>query len=146
MYTDRFEDVWLWDDWSGRQDSDFGIDLVAREKGTGSLCAIQCKFYDSKMLTKHDINSFLEAGSRSEFSSMMLVYSGTGYGRKAQAALAGHGCKVVNFESLADSNVYWPDLAAGLTDVAAREPHPLMDHQKDALEAEPAGLDMYAEA
>ena len=72
---------------------------------------------------------------------MMLVYSGTGYGKKAEAALAGHGCRVVNFESLADSNVDWPDLAAGLTEIVAREPHPLMDHQKDALEAVSAGLD-----
>ena len=142
LYADKFEDVWLWDDWPGRRESDPGIDLVAKEKD-GSLCAIQCKFYTNHTLTKRDIDSFLEAGSRSDFHSMMLVYTGRGYGKKAEAALAGHECKVVNFESLAGSHIDWPDLAAGLTEVRRREPHELWEHQKDALDDVAAGLDKH---
>ena len=67
LYADRFIEVWLWNDYPGRNGRpDFGIDLVAKESD-GSLCAIQCKFYADKRLAKSDIDSFLEAGSRSEF-------------------------------------------------------------------------------
>ena len=140
VFANRFEEVWLWKDYPGRDGrSDFGIDLVAKEKD-GSLCAIQCKFYDGKTLTKSDIDSFLEAGSRLEFDSMMLFYSGRGYGKKAEEALAGHGCEVVNFESLASCNVDWPDLAAKQTEVKRRKPYKLWDHQKAARKSVVAGL------
>ena len=142
LYADKFEDVWLWDDWPNRRESDPGVDLVAKEKD-GSLCAIQCKFYGNKTLTKSDIDSFLEAGSRSEFQSMMLVYTGRGYGKKVQEALAGHKCNVVNFESLASSHIDWPDLAAGLTEVRRKEPHDLWEHQRDALDDVVMGLEKH---
>ena len=42
----RFSEVWLWQDWPGREGQpDTGIDLVAKERGTEGYCAIQCKFY-----------------------------------------------------------------------------------------------------
>ena len=133
LYVDRFTDVWLWDDYPGRNGRpDFGIDLVAKEPD-GSLCAIQCKFYADKRLAKPDVDSFLEAGSRLEFQHMMLVYSGRGYGSGVEDALNGHKCQALNFESLASSSIDWPDLAAGLTEVRRREPYELMDHQKQAL-------------
>ncbi len=103
--------------------------------------AIQCKFFDKTTLTKRSIDSFLEAGSRSEFDSMMLVYVGGGYGKNVQDALEGHGCKVLNFESLSESNVEWPDLAAGLVDVTPGEMRPLWGHQNDAIEAVTAKLE-----
>ena len=115
IYSDRFEQVWMWDDYPGRGGrSDFGIDLVARERD-GSLCAVQCKFFNDRPLTKRHVDSFLEAGSRAEFQHMMLVYTGKGYGRKVEDALAGHDCQILDFESLASSPLDWPDLAAGLT-------------------------------
>ena len=140
VYTERFDEVWMWKDYPGRDGLvDPGIDLVARERG-GSLCAIQCKFYDEATLTKRDIDSFLEAGSRSDFGSMMLVYVGRGYGKTAEAALAGHNCTVLNFESLAESNIEWPDLAVGLTDVKTKDPHPLWEHQDRAISDVVSGL------
>ena len=142
LYSERFKEVWMWDDWPDRRESDPGIDLVAKEKN-GSLCAIQCKFYTNKTLTKRDIDSFLEAGSRRNFGSMMLVYTGRGYHRNAQEALAGHDCTALNFESLAGSHVDWPDLAAGLTEVKLKEPHNLRRHQEDALDNAMAGLEKH---
>ena len=139
LYRKRFRTVWLWDEYPGRDGRDVGADLVAEEHD-GTLCAIQCKFYAKKTLTKSDIDSFLEFASRSEFGSMMLVYTAQGYGKQAEDALKGHNCKVLDFESLAGSNVEWPDLAAGLTRVKQRKPFELMDHQKEALQKVVAGL------
>jgi len=50
--------VWLWQDWPGRASKvDTGIDLVAEERETGGLTAIQCKFYDaSHTLQKSDVD------------------------------------------------------------------------------------------
>lgn len=43
----RFRRVWHWTDWPGNAGRpDIGIDLVAEERDTGHLVAIQCKFYD----------------------------------------------------------------------------------------------------
>ena len=42
----EFDKVWVWDDWPGKDKrGDTGIDLVARETGSGDLVAIECKFY-----------------------------------------------------------------------------------------------------
>jgi len=35
QYADRLTDVWLWEEWPDRWSTDVGIDLVARERGTG---------------------------------------------------------------------------------------------------------------
>ena len=104
-------------------------------------CAIQCKFYAKKTLAKSDIDSFLEAASReNEFGSMMLVYTARGYGKQAEEALRGHNCHVLDFGSLAGSNVEWPDLAKGLVAVRRKKPFELMAHQKEALQKVAAGL------
>ncbi|GAA3287473.1 hypothetical protein ACFFON_06095 [Arthrobacter citreus] len=48
-YVDQFSDVWLWNDWPARgKQVDTGIDVVARDRYTGELTAIQCKFYDPR--------------------------------------------------------------------------------------------------
>ena len=138
---DRFDEVWMWDDYPGRNDrSDFGVDLVARQRD-GSLCAIQCKFFNDRSLTKRDVDSFLEAGSRMEFQHMMLVYAAKGYGKKVGDALKGHRCRVLDFESLASSPLDWPDLAADMTTVERVEPYALRDYQEDAVAAVTANLD-----
>jgi len=46
-----FESVWLWANWPDLRKHNFskkdlGIDLVAREKETGTFWAIQCKRFD----------------------------------------------------------------------------------------------------
>ena len=133
IYTDRLRNVWLWDEYPGKgARSDFGIDIVAEERD-GSLCAIQCKFYSKRTVMKQDIDSFLEAGSRKEFGSMMLFYTASGYGKKVEDALKGHGCKAFNFESLANSNVNWPDLANGVTQIKPKPKYELRDDQNKAL-------------
>ena len=46
VYADQFSQVWLWPEWPGNGGKhDTGIDLVAQDRLTGGLVAIQCKFY-----------------------------------------------------------------------------------------------------
>ncbi len=140
LYKGRFSDVYLWEDYPDKKGrSDFGIDLVAVTR-SGKKYAIQCKFFSDKRLEKSDIDSFLEAGARSEFDTMMLVYVANGYGSKAEDALRGHRCELLSFESLAQSNVEWPDLAADLVTVKRKKPFKPMAHQKEAVTKVISGL------
>lgn len=61
IQAERFDKVWMWSEWPDRGNMpDTGADLVARERATGDLCAIQCKFYlPEHSLAKGDIDSFL---------------------------------------------------------------------------------------
>jgi len=62
QYADRLADVWLWSEWPDRNGPDVGIDLVARERGTGDYWAIQCKFFNpDHAIQKSDIDSFFTA-------------------------------------------------------------------------------------
>ena len=141
IYKSKFSDVYMWNDYPDRDGrGDFGIDLVAVTH-KGKKCAIQCKFFSDKRLEKSDIDSFLEAGSRSEFDTMMLVYVAKGYGRNAEDALNGHGCELLSFESLSQSNVEWPDLAAGHVAVKRKKPFELMEHQNEAVTKVVSGLE-----
>ena len=67
-YSDRFSQVDLWQDCEVRDGQDIGIDLVAKERDSGKLCAIQCKFYDPKTtLQKSDIDSFLATSGEKKY-------------------------------------------------------------------------------
>ncbi len=60
MLSQEYDQVWRWMDWPERAGKpDTGIDLVARNRDTGALTAIQCKFYEpTHTLAKADIDSF----------------------------------------------------------------------------------------
>ena len=65
QYADRLGDVWLWSEWPDRWGGETGIDLVARERGTGDYWAIQCKFYGpTHSVQKADIDSFFTASGK----------------------------------------------------------------------------------
>lgn len=75
LWSERFEAVWAWADWPGRGSrGDTGIDLVARERGTGDLVAIQCKFYspDATLSWSH-VSTFSGMLGQPDFSSGLIV-------------------------------------------------------------------------
>jgi predicted helicase len=68
---DALARVWLWDEWPGRSGRDIGIDLVAEDRD-GGLWAIQAKHYDAAYsIKKADLDSFLAASSRPEFTARL---------------------------------------------------------------------------
>lgn len=62
-FRDRFSDVWLWDDYPGRDGPDIGVDLVARQHD-GTEWAVQCKDYTTTKVTTQGIDSFLAAATK----------------------------------------------------------------------------------
>ena len=118
QYSDRLADVWLWAEWPDRWGSDDGIDLVARERGTGDYWAIQCKFLDpANMLDKAGIDSFLAASGKKfatteggfHFSTRLIVSTTDKWTSKAEKTLEAQTIPVCRlwFKDLADSPIDW---------------------------------------
>lgn len=110
-YVDLFSDVWMWQEWPGRAGRpDTGIDLVAQDRYTGELTAIQAKFYDpARSLPKQEIDSFFTELGKAPFASGMIVTTARNWSKHAEAALNDQSKPVqrVDLNNLADSRIDW---------------------------------------
>ena len=140
LYAGRFTDVWLWDDRAQPlQDDvdhagpDYGVDLVAKEKDGGGLCAIQCKFYGrNTALGWGDLTKFLSVTKYegSPFVSTILVYTGKNLSEKQMDLIEKHNCHFLGYSALAKSYVDWIQLERGKS--SKKEPYHERVHQKQA--------------
>ncbi|WOD18157.1 DEAD/DEAH box helicase [Paraburkholderia kirstenboschensis] len=153
QYADRLSDVWLWSEWPNRGNrTDVGIDLVARERGTGDFWAIQCKFFDpARQLEKNHIDSFFTAsgqkyaGLDGEISfKQRLIFSTTDkWSKHAEDALEDQTIPTfrIGVQNLADSPVDWSQFSlANVRDIRLRKKKDLREHQLEALDAVRNGL------
>lgn len=145
QYADRLAEVWLWSEWPDRSGMDVGIDLVARERGTGDYWAIQCKFYDPDYaLQKADIDSFFTAsgkrfstnqGERS-FAHRVIVSTTDKWSSNAENALENQTIPVSRlwFKDLAESPIDWSQFSLErIQDIRLRTKKTLMPHQEEAV-------------
>lgn len=118
QFSSKLSDVWMWSEWPDRWDTDVGIDLVAREQGTGDYWAIQCKFYDpANSIQKADIDSFFTASGKRfsttdgerGFTHRLIVSTTDKWSAHAEDALANQSIPVSRlwFKDLAESPVDW---------------------------------------
>ena len=145
-YAERFDEVWMWSDWPGRDARpDRGIDLVARERETGELCAIQCKFYDpdTGVITKNDVDSFLAESGTGEFTSRLFVSTTEHWNQAAEETVSRQAVPVsrIGLEDLFNSTIDWDSFSLETPEVMVRTGgKSLREHQKRALDAVTAGL------
>ena len=145
-YAERFDDVWMWCDWPDRgARPDRGIDLVARERETGELCAVQCKFYDPQtgVITKNDVDSFLAESGTGEFTSRLFVSTTEHWNSAAEETVSRQAIPVsrVGLEDLFNSTIDWDSFSLETPEVMVRTGgKSLREHQKRALDAVSAGL------
>src|SRR5690606_15625808 len=140
LYVSRFSEVWLWNEWPGRNGkADTGIDLVAQERDTGALVAIQCKFYaPSYTLQKGDIDSFFTASGKSPFASRLIVSTTDKWSKHAEDALEAQQipCARLRVADLEDSAVDWSKFSLDKPDhVVLRTKKKPYKHQHAALKA-----------
>ncbi|MBS1081176.1 DEAD/DEAH box helicase [Gluconobacter kondonii] len=132
-YADLYDMVWPYKVWAGENGhpvKDTGIDLVARERGTGKLHAIQCKFYapDHK-ITKKDIDTFFSASGKSWFSHRVIVATTNLWNSNAEATLADQHPPVSKIDlldletSVIDWSQYQPKQAPVLREKKTPRPH-----------------------
>ncbi len=145
QYADRLADVWLWSEWPDRSGADVGIDLVARERGTGDYWAIQCKFYDpANSIQKNDIDSFFTASGKhfptkdgeSGFRHRIIVSTTDKWSKHAEDALADQSIPVSRlwFKDLADSPIDWSQFSlANVKDIRLKPKKIIREHQAEAI-------------
>lgn len=146
-FADRFEDVYLWQDWPERGgQADHGIDIVAKDIHTGGWAAIQCKFFDPQHhVSKKDLDSFLSASGKKDFTSRVIVSTAAAFGPTAEKVLADQAVPVtrIGLGDLLESKVDWEsiDWSSPLPEVlptsGKKTPHP---YQRQALKHVRAGF------
>ena len=149
-YSNRFKEVWLWNDFPGRKDlggSDTGIDLVALTH-EDDYWAIQCKCYqEGASIDKKGVDSFLSTSSRT-FKGVNLKTTGfahrlwidtTGkaWGKNADEAIRNQNPPVnrIGLYALEEAPVQWEKIEKGLigTDALIKK-YEVRKHQKKALD------------
>ena len=138
IYGDRFERVWLWNEWPDRDGPDTGIDLVAEER-EGGLCAIQCKFFDPhRPVPRKAIDSFLAKSEPAQYTSRLIINTGGDIQRNALKVLqdSPKPCRVLDASELNGWDVDWlryVDEPENL-EFRTREPYTPHPYQQEAVD------------
>jgi predicted helicase len=145
LWVEQFDAVWAWMDWPGRQGrADSGIDLVAQERGTGHLVAIQCKFYSpDATLSWTQVSTFVALASRDEFRYGIIVSTAGAESANLTANLEQHHkpIRLWRVQDFEESAVDWDQFNIERpTQLNVFDAKELRDHQKAAIEDVVAGL------
>ncbi len=140
----RFDEVWRWSEWPDRDGADTGIDLVARERDGGGLCAIQCKCYaPDHTLVKGDVDSFFTASGKHGFTTRLIVATTDKWSDNLDKAMAGQQIPTnrLGIGELDQHGIDWSTFDLNdPADLPPVERKALRDHQRAAIDAVRAGL------
>jgi predicted helicase len=141
LFSRKYSDVWMWMDWPGRQGkADAGIDLVAKDRGSGEYTAIQCKFYEpTHTLSRGDIDAFFTASGKVPFKNRIIISTTDKWGTNAEDACDEQQIPVqrIGLADIAAAPIDWEfigpadELKVRLAPAAQHKPRP---HQQLAIE------------
>ncbi|GAB7007714.1 DEAD/DEAH box helicase [Nocardioides sp. AN3] len=137
-WTARFDNVWLWTDWPGRDGRpDTGIDLVAKHRDTDGYAAIQCKFYDEDgTVPKGDIDSFVATSGKAEFTARYIFDTAKAWSKNAEDTLTGLAVPVqrIDINYLNDAPIDWAKYSWSTPEqVTPTGPKNLRPYQRQAI-------------
>ena len=135
-YSSKIKKVWHWKDWPGRPDKepDIGIDLVAQTHD-GDHWAIQVKCYaESTTVTKADMDSFLAASSKPQYTYRLLITTTNSIAPNALKAMKDQSIDVGTIirADLDQAGLDWPASPKSLTSKKYKR-KTLRPHQKKAV-------------
>ncbi|SES17690.1 type ISP restriction/modification enzyme [Psychrobacillus sp. OK032] len=113
MYERLFDKVWTLNEVPVEYEipkNDTGVDLVARERETGNLVAIQCKYYAEDLtIQKLHIDSFLNEVGKKYYARGIIITSTDKWGKNAEDALVGRDKIItrISLTQLQESNIDW---------------------------------------
>lgn len=146
LYADRFQTLWLWDDFPYKSDfggKDVGIDLVAQTE-SGDYWAIQCKcFANDSYIDKPAVDSFLATSSRTfddgkTFAQRLWISTTNRWNSEAEKTIRNQNPPVsrLSLTELENAPVDWTELENGICGAKAlKAKYPLKPHQTEALQA-----------
>lgn len=142
MYQRLFEDVWMLHEVPekyGIPKNDTGVDLIAKERETGNLVAIQAKYYAANTsIQKGHIDSFLNEVGKSYYSKGIIITTTDKWGKNAEEALIGRDKEIsrISLTQLKDSQVDWSAFTFTSPESAKVQPKKSpRKHQIPAIEA-----------
>lgn len=147
-YADQFANVWLWQEWPDRKGLvDTGIDLVAEDRYTSELVAIQAKFYDpARPLPKQSIDSFFTELGKSPFTGGMIVSTTDNWSKHAEAALLNQSKPIqrIRLKDFEESTIDWSQFSLEEPEVLVQLPgkHP-RKYQQEAIDAVTKGFELH---
>lgn len=113
MYSRLFDSVWMLHDVPeeyGIPKKDTGVDLVARNRDTGELIAIQCKYYSKETtIQKSHIDSFLNEVGKNYYSEGIIISSTDKWSNNANDALLNRDKNIsrIGLSQLRESEIDW---------------------------------------
>lgn len=148
MYARLFDEVWMLSDVPeeyGIPKIDTGVDLVARNRETHELVAIQCKYYAKETtIQKAHIDSFLNELGKSYYSEGIVVTSTDKWSENANDALLNRDKSIarIGLSQLRDSEIDWSQFSLEKPqEVHLKSSKQPRSHQIPAIEAVVNGFD-----
>lgn len=122
VWSREFSEVWLWSEYPGRDGRpDTGVDLVAKDRFTGELTAVQTKFVDpDSTVDKKGIDSFISAASPKEFSRRIFAHTALKLGPTAQRTLEDNDVQVIDLPQMDRADIAWAEFAIETPDRVVR--------------------------
>ena len=118
LYSEIFEEVWLWSEFPYANTHDIGIDLVAKVRDKDEFYAIQCKFYDvNNSVSKDDVDTFISASGKAfyidgvehRYSGRIIVSTTDKWSSNAEETINGQLPPVnrIRLQDMKDSGIDW---------------------------------------
>lgn len=142
MYARLFDEVWMLTvvpEEYGIPKKDTGVDLVARNRETGELIAIQCKYYSKDTtIQKSHIDSFLNEVGKSCYAEGIVVTSTDKWSSNANDALLDRDKNIarIGLSQLRDSEIDWSQFSLEKPQtIELKSPKQPRSHQIPAIKA-----------
>lgn len=147
LYSELYEQVWLWNEFPYADTNDIGIDLVAKKTDSDEYTAIQCKFYDENTsVSKEDVDTFLSASGKAfyidgveyRYSDRIIISTTDKWSSNAESVIEGQLPPVtrIRLKDLKESGIDWNsftlDTISMMQNSAKKKPR---QHQIEAIQA-----------
>ncbi len=146
---ERFSRVWLWNDWPDNGgEVDTGVDVVAEERDSGDIVAIQCKFWaPSQTLYLKDISTFLAKCGQEPFKKGIVVSTTEKWGKNVENSLRKREDKPISrwgVHIFENSSIDWSKFHLDTpSEVSRKETKTLRNYQEDALRDTLSGFEKH---
>jgi superfamily II DNA or RNA helicase len=134
-WSNKIENIWLWDEYPDRWGKDCGIDLVYQDN-TGKYWAVQSKCISpDREISKAEIDSFLSESNDPRIHGRLLIASTDGIGKNAMQVIERQEKQVVCFlrEHFRQSEVEFPSTALDLATGRRKDKRRTRPHQEEAI-------------
>lgn len=148
FYAQLYSEVWLLSEAPEEYSIpkvDTGVDLVALERLTGNLVAIQCKYYaQGTTIQKAHIDSFLNEVGKNYYASGVIISTTDKWSNHAENALHNRDKNIarIGLSQLRNSEIDWEKFKPEQTEnITLRSPKMPRSHQVPAIEAVITGFE-----